>query len=136
MSTVEYSRWDGSQRLDPFDAGALLDAMADELLAGRDPRRLLQRIQRDGLPRQGMDGLRGLMTRLKERRQQSLQRYNLGSALEDIKKELDEIIDLERQGLERRQQPSPTPEGMDEELAQRLHQTKARMAQDKQRQLP
>ncbi len=27
MSAYEYSRWDGTQRLDPFDAAALLDAM-------------------------------------------------------------------------------------------------------------
>ena len=87
MSVYEYSRWDGSQRLDPFDAGALLDAMADELLAGRDPRRLLQRIQRDGLPRQGLEGLRGLLDRLKTRRQQALQRFNIGSTLEEIKKD-------------------------------------------------
>ena len=135
MSVYEYSRWDGSQRLDPFDAGALLDAMADELLAGRDPRRLLQRIQRDGLPRQGLEGLRGLLDRLKTRRQQALQRFNIGSTLEEIKKELQAILDLERGGLERRQQPSPPPEGIDPELAERLHQMKSRMAQEKQQQL-
>jgi uncharacterized protein with von Willebrand factor type A (vWA) domain len=135
MSVYEYSRWDGSQRLDPFDAGALLDAMADELLAGRDPRRLLQRIQREGLPRQGLEGLRGLLDRLKGRRQQALQRYNIGSALEEIKKELQAILDLERAGLERRQQPSPPPEDIDPELAERLHQMKSRLAQEKQQQL-
>jgi uncharacterized protein with von Willebrand factor type A (vWA) domain len=135
MSVYEYSRWDGTQRLDPFDAGALLDAMADELLAGRDPRRLLQRIQREGLPRQGLEGLRGLLDRLKSRRQQALQRYNIGSALEEIKKELQAILDLERAGLERRQQPSAPPEGIDPEMAERLHQMKSRMAQEKQQQL-
>ncbi|MCC6629917.1 MAG: VWA domain-containing protein [Chloroflexi bacterium] len=135
MGIVEYSRWDGSQRLEPFDAGALLDEMADELLAGRDPRRLLQRIQRAGLPRQGLEGLRGLLNRLKDRRQQSLQRYNIGSALEDIKRELAEILRIEQAGLEQRQQPTIPPEGMDPELAERLQQAKARMAQAKKEQL-
>jgi uncharacterized protein with von Willebrand factor type A (vWA) domain len=135
MSVYEYSRWDGSQRLDPFDAGALLDAMADELLAGRDPRRLLRQIQRDGLPRQGLEGLRGLLDRLKQRRQQSLQRYNLGAVLEEIKKELQAILTIERAGLERRQQPGPVPEGMDPAMAERLNQMKAKMAREKQDQL-
>ncbi len=102
MSAYEYSRWDGTQRLDPFDAGALLDAMADDLMAGRDLQRLLQRIQREGLPQQGLEGIRGLMNKLKQQRQQRLQRYDIGSALENIKKELQEIVRIEREGLERR----------------------------------
>jgi uncharacterized protein with von Willebrand factor type A (vWA) domain len=135
MSSFEYSRWDGTQRLDPFDAGALLDAMADDMMAGRDPRRLLRQLQRDGLPQQGLEGLRGLLNKLKQQRQQSLQRYNIGSALEHIKKELEEIKRIEREGLERRQQPGTPPEGMDPAMAERLHQMKARMAQEKLDQL-
>lgn len=138
MSAFEYSRWDGTQRLDPFDAAALLDEMADDLMAGRDPRRLLERIQREGLPRQGLEGIRGLMDKLKQQRQQRLQRYDIGSALEHIKQELQEIVRIEREGLERRQQPSAPealPEGIDPDMAERLHEMKSRMAQEKLDQL-
>ena len=135
MSIYEYSRWDGTQRLDPFEPGALLDELADDLLNGRDINRLLRQVQREGLPRQGIEGLRGLMNKLKQRRQQTLQRYNLGSALDRMKQEMEEILRIEREGLERRQQPAPTPEDMDPEMAQRLHEMKSRMAQQKQEQL-
>ncbi|PYN90827.1 MAG: VWA domain-containing protein, partial [Candidatus Rokuibacteriota bacterium] len=46
-------------------------------------------------------GLQNLMDRLRKRRQEQLDRYDLGSALEDIKKKLDEVIRTERAGIER-----------------------------------
>lgn len=135
MNRYEYYRWDGTQRIEPFDAASLMDAMADDLMAGRDPRQLLRQIQRDGLPRQGLEGLRGLLDRLKQRRQETLQRYNLGSALENIKKELEAIKQVERGGLERRQQPQDGPADMDPAAAERLNQMRAKMAQEKLDQL-
>jgi len=100
-----YSRWDGSQNLPDFDADDLLGEMADDVLFDGDPRRALQRMMRDGMrmPQgQRQPGLKDLLERLRQRRQQQLDRYDLGSSLEDIKRKLDQILQTERQGIDRR----------------------------------
>ncbi|MBI1733604.1 MAG: VWA domain-containing protein [Candidatus Rokubacteria bacterium] len=98
-----YSRWDGTQKLD-LDADELLDAMSDDLMADGDPWSALRRMLQRGV--QGSDarvpGLRDLLEQLRKRRQQQLGRYDLGSALEDIKKKLDEVLKTERAGIEQR----------------------------------
>jgi uncharacterized protein with von Willebrand factor type A (vWA) domain len=105
MTSFRYSRWDGTQEIDPFTPEELLQHLADQMLDGRElwqaMRDMLQRGARLPSGRQ-IPGLRDLLERLKERRQQQLQRYNLDSAMEDIKEKLDQIIDKERQGIEQR----------------------------------
>jgi uncharacterized protein with von Willebrand factor type A (vWA) domain len=93
-----YSRWDGSQRID-LDADQLLSAMADDLLYDGDPWRALRRMMQQGgrMPDGGkMPGLRDLLERLKRQRQERLQRYDVGSSLEDIAKKLEEVVLTER----------------------------------------
>src|SRR5881409_1920811 len=98
-----YSRWDGTQRVD-FDAEDLLDAMADDVLYDGDPWRALRRLMQQGMqtPEGKMPGLRDLLERLKRQRQQRLDRYDLGSSLDDIKKKLDQIVKQEREGIKQR----------------------------------
>ena len=43
-----YSRWDGTQRIDPFDADQIMDAISDDVLADGDLTRALQRLFRWG----------------------------------------------------------------------------------------
>jgi uncharacterized protein with von Willebrand factor type A (vWA) domain len=100
-----YSRWDGTQRIDDLDADDLLKAMSDDLLSDGDlwsaMRRMFQRGMRT--PQGGQTpGLQDLLQRLRQRRQQQLDRYDLGSALDDIKKKLDEILARERAGIKER----------------------------------
>jgi len=99
-----YSRWDGTQAVPDLDADQLLSAMSDDLLADGDLwnalRRLFQRGAQD--PQGGrMPGLQDLLKRLRQERQQRLEQYDLGSALEDIKKQLADILQTERAGIER-----------------------------------
>jgi uncharacterized protein with von Willebrand factor type A (vWA) domain len=108
MPLYRYSRWDGSQKID-LDADELLSAMADDLLADGDPWRALRRLMQQGarMPEgQRMPGLKDLLDRLRKQRQQRLNRYDLGSSLEDIKKKLEEVVQTEREGIQQR-----TPEG-------------------------
>src|SRR5438094_783031 len=105
-----YSRWDGTQRVD-FDAEDLLDAMADDVVYDGDAWRAMRRLVQQGMqtPEGGkMPGLRDLLERLKRQRQQRLDRYDLGSSLDDIKKKLDQIVKQEREGIKQRM-----PEGRD-----------------------
>src|SRR5215831_6321942 len=101
---IRYSRWDGSQRIDDLDADDLLNAMADDLTADGDIwnalRRLFQRGMHDPHGPQ-MPGLQDLLQQLRKRRQQQLDRYDLGSALEDIKKKLEQVVKTEREGVRR-----------------------------------
>jgi uncharacterized protein with von Willebrand factor type A (vWA) domain len=108
MPVYRYSRWDGTQKID-LDADQLLSAMADDLLSDGDPWRALRRLMQQGarMPEgQRMPGLKDLLERLRRQRQERLNRYDLGSSLEDIKKKLEEVVLTERDGIKQR-----TPEG-------------------------
>ena len=102
-----YSRWDGTQNLSDLDADDLLAAMSDDLMSDGDLwsalRRMFQRGTQDPQG-QRMPGIQDLLDRLRKRRQEQLNRYDLGSALDDIKKKLDEILKTERAGIERQVQ--------------------------------
>jgi uncharacterized protein with von Willebrand factor type A (vWA) domain len=102
---IRYSRWDGTQHIADLDADDLLEAMADDLMSDGNPwnalRRLLQR-GRQGPPGAPLPGLKDLLERLRRRRQQALDRYDLGSSLDDIKQKLEQVIRTEREGIARR----------------------------------
>ena len=38
MAFYRYSQWDGTQSIEPFEAGDLMDKLADQMLDGRDLR--------------------------------------------------------------------------------------------------
>src|SRR5262245_26031169 len=105
MVLYRYGRWDGSQELDPFTANDLMQHLADRMLDDGDllsaMREMLQRGARFDSGRQ-MPGLRDLLERLRQQRQQQLQRYNMGSVMDDIKQQLEEVVQTERQGIEKR----------------------------------
>src|SRR5262245_54570350 len=100
---IRYSRWDGSQSIDDLDADDLLAAMADDLTADGDLWNALRRLFQRGLhdphgPQ--MPGLQDLLQQLKRRRQQQLDKYDLGSVLEDVKKKLEQVVSKEREGVQ------------------------------------
>ncbi|HEU5205324.1 MAG TPA: hypothetical protein VFU17_13620, partial [Candidatus Limnocylindrales bacterium] len=104
---ARYSRWDGTQTIADLEADEILDALADDVMAegdiGEALRRLIERGWRGSDPtRQDMAGLNDLLDRLQRRRDELLDRYQLGDVLGDIRAELDEIVAEERSGIERR----------------------------------
>ena len=103
-----YSRWDGSQRVDDLDAGDLLDSLSDDLMNYGDLNAALQRLLRWGSP--NMQGLEQLLKQLREARERELGRYNLDSTVDQLRQEVQDIVDTERQGIERRQNEAATPE--------------------------
>jgi uncharacterized protein with von Willebrand factor type A (vWA) domain len=121
--TFRYSRWDGSQRVDDLDAGDLLDSLSDDLMNYGDLNAALQRLLRWGSP--NMQGLEQLLKQLREARERELGRYNLDSTVDQLRQEVQEIVDTERQGIERRQNEAATPEArklMDRIAGQRKDQ--------------
>ncbi|GIU85541.1 MAG: hypothetical protein KatS3mg009_0056 [Acidimicrobiia bacterium] len=105
MTRFRYSRWDGTQVGFDLDADSLLDEMTDDLLYHGDLHAALRRMMQQGFrDRQGRDvaGLREMLERLRERRREQLDRYDLGGVYEEIAQRLDEIVEQEREGIDRR----------------------------------
>src|SRR6516164_6049638 len=101
----KYSRWDGTQVGFDLDADALLEEMTDDLLYHGDLNAALRRMMQQGFrDREGRDvsGMREMLERLRERRREQLDRYDLGGVYEDIARQLDEIVEQEREGIDRR----------------------------------
>jgi uncharacterized protein with von Willebrand factor type A (vWA) domain len=102
-----YSRWDGTQNVPDFSADDVLDDIADDILGYGDLKTALQRLMNQGLkPPQGerTPGLRDLLDKLRQRRQQRLKDHDLGSAVEDIERKLEQVVQTERKAIEERLQ--------------------------------
>src|SRR4051794_5505007 len=113
-----YSRWDGTQQIGPLSADDLMRAMSEDLMQDGDVNRALQRLFRWGFQRpdgEDVPGLQGLMQRLRDRRQEQLERYDLKSMLSDIVDRIEQIVETERQGIAKRldeaRERQPTEDG-------------------------
>jgi uncharacterized protein with von Willebrand factor type A (vWA) domain len=100
-----YSRWDGSQTLDDLDADEVLEALSDDLMSYGDLSAALQRLHRWGSG--DLPGLEQLLRQLREMREQELSRYDLDSTVESIRQRLQDVIDTERAGIDRRVREAP-----------------------------
>ncbi len=100
-----YARWDGTQQVFELDDEKLMEELSEDLMAhgdvGRALRNLLQRGVR-GQEGDNLEGLRKLMERVRQRRQENLQRYNVDSVFDDIKERLEQVVKTEKEGIERR----------------------------------
>lgn len=102
---TRYSRWDGTQQIGPLSAEDLMRAMSDDLMQDGDVNRAMQRLFRWGFQRpdgEQVPGLQGLLQKLRERRQEQLERYNLQSMLSDIAERIEQIVATEREGIARK----------------------------------
>jgi len=93
-----YSRWDGSQ-LPELDADRIMEALSDDLMEFGDLEQAMRYLMQRGLAgAEGsqIQGIRDMLKRLKDQRNQRLERYDMSSVLEDIRRQLDEILSLER----------------------------------------
>jgi uncharacterized protein with von Willebrand factor type A (vWA) domain len=105
VARFQYSRWDGTQRGFDYDADTLLGEMTDDLLYHGDLNAAMRRLMQQGFQdREGRDmqGLREMLEQLRERRRDLQERYDLGGVYDDINRQLDEIIEQERAGQDRR----------------------------------
>ncbi|HEY1350947.1 MAG TPA: VWA domain-containing protein [Ktedonobacteraceae bacterium] len=156
-----YSRWDGTQRIEGLDADDILNALADDYVEDGNLQQALRRLMQEGIRsddgRRTM-GLRELIERMRNQRQQQLNRYNMASGvMDDLRKRLEEIKHLERTGIQRRleegeeegeQDASPQagqepPAGQPDaspplspEIQQRLQQLREQYQRERQAQSP
>jgi uncharacterized protein with von Willebrand factor type A (vWA) domain len=135
MSIYRYSEWDGTQDLFDLDKDELMDELARNLMYDGNMSYSLWKMQRqgmrDGLGRR-LPGLQDLLQRLRQRRQGQLDKYNLSSVMDEIRKKLEDIIKTEREGIQKkleegrqkaeeaRQKTDGGTEGLDSEVQDRL----------------
>ena len=116
MRSYRYSRWDGTQESSPVDGEDLMDAMADDLASHGDLRQALRNLMRRGMEGRmgsGFEGLREMIERLKQQSRERLERYNLASLVDELKKRLEDIVQQEKKALN----PPPQPGQQGDEAA-------------------
>jgi uncharacterized protein with von Willebrand factor type A (vWA) domain len=128
MSIFRYSEWDGTQEFLDFDQEELMDELARNLMRDGSMSYALWKMQRQGMrDSQGrrLPGLQDLLQQLRQKKQSQLDKYKLGSVMDEIRKKLDDVIKTERQGIQKRlddarEKVEKGTEGVDEELGQKL----------------
>jgi uncharacterized protein with von Willebrand factor type A (vWA) domain len=131
MGKFLYSEWDGTQDLFEMDAEALMQELERNMNSYGNLSRALREMQRGGMrDSQGrrLPSIQDLLQRLKQMRQNKLDRYKMDSGLNEIREKLDNILKMEREGIQRRLEDSrqKAAEGtndLDPEMQQKLLQT-------------
>src|ERR671924_155233 len=108
MRTYRYFEWataSGGQ----LSGDQLMDALSDHLTEDGDVSRAMQMLMQRGMSsgEQRMQGLREMLEQLRKRKQQQLDRYDLNSLLNDVREQLDRILQAERRAVEERLQQVP-----------------------------
>jgi uncharacterized protein with von Willebrand factor type A (vWA) domain len=99
----DYSRWDGTQAGFEFDAEDVLAQVTDDLLYHGDLNAALRRLLQNGFRDRNQErvaGIRELLEKLKRRRRDELERYDLGGVYDDIAESLREVVQMERDHLD------------------------------------
>ena len=101
-----YSRWDGTQKGFELDADRIMDEITDDLLYHGDLNSALRRLLQNGFQDHNgerMQGLRELLEKLRQQRQELKNKGDLGGVYDEIARELEDILDEERHGIDREQ---------------------------------
>lgn len=101
--TVRYSRWDGSQVGFELDADDIFSEITDDLLYHGDLNAALRRMMQSGFKDQNgerIQGIREMLEKLRRKRRDELERYDLGGVYDDIAQELRDVVDMERGSLD------------------------------------
>ena len=120
-----YSRWDGTQVGFELDADDVLSELTDDLLYHGDLNAALRRMMQQGFAdrnNERVQGIRELLEKLRRRRRDELERYDLGGVYDDIAQELRDVVDMEREGIdqlvqEARESGDPRRQEITEEVA-------------------
>lgn len=105
MVGFRYSAWDGTQNPFDIDPDQVMEELSDDLMKDSSLPKALQRLLQRGMNNrngQRMDGYRDLMERLRRRKKQLTERYDLSSVLNDIQEKLNDIVATERKGIDKR----------------------------------
>jgi len=102
-SRFNYSRWDGTQHGFEFDAQSLIDELTDDLVHHGDVNAALRRMMQEGMRNErgeNLMGLREMMQKLRDKRNEIKDRGDLGGVYKEIAEELDDLVDEERHAID------------------------------------
>ncbi|HQY30466.1 MAG TPA: VWA domain-containing protein, partial [Thermomicrobiales bacterium] len=102
---AHYSRWDGSQQISSLTADEIMRAIADELVDDGDLMRALRQLFREGLETADGERLPGwydMLQKVRQAKQEQLNRFDMGSIIDDIRARIRDVVETERDGLEQR----------------------------------
>ena len=96
-----YSRWDGTQALD-IAADDVLAALADDLTEYGDLRWALRNLMSRGMATgdRRVQGLRDIMRKLRDRRRERLEQFDLSSVMRDIEQQLARVVEMEQDTID------------------------------------
>ena len=124
--TYRYSHWDGTNEPFEIHPDEVMDELSNDLFNDNSVMWAFQRLMNRGMRGQRgqrTEGIRDFLERLKNQRQQQLDRYDMNSVLENIKERLQDVVDTERQGIEnrldearRRAEQDPSQQGLKEAM--------------------
>ncbi len=116
-SRFRYSLWDGTQEVADLDPDQVLDNLSDDLMNFGDLQHALRNLLQRGMRNPNGDrtqGLRDLLQQLRQQRRQQLDRFDLGSIFDQLRDQLDEILDMERGTIDQRlEEAGVPPQGAD-----------------------
>ncbi len=98
-----YSPWDGTQTGFDVDAADIMEQLTDDLLYHGDLNSALRRMMQQGFEdRNGerIEGIREMLDKIRRRREETLENYDLGGVYDDIARELRELVQQERDQLD------------------------------------
>ena len=108
-----YSMWDGTQEVPALEANDILDNLTDDLMNFGDLQHALRNLMQRGMKNPAgdrMQGLRDLLQQLRQQRRQQLDKFDLSSVFDDLKRQLDEIVNMENTTLDRRLDEAGKPQ--------------------------
>lgn len=98
-----YSPWDGTQKGFELDALDVLSELTDDLMYHGDVNAALRRMMQQGFEdRNGerIAGLREILEQIRDRRSDTLERFDLGGVYDEIAQELSEVVQAERDAID------------------------------------
>lgn len=103
MRTVRYTRWDGTQSV-RLTADGVFERFAEYLSYTDDVREAFDSLLRHGLTLDGgrVPGLDDLLEAVREQMRRRFERFHLDSALDEVRRRLDDLVGTERRAREGR----------------------------------
>jgi len=108
MITIRYTQWDGTQRVH-LNAEQVFEKLSEYLSYTDDVQQALDWLMRQGAEWEGMRvmGLDELLEQVREEQRQRYRQFNINDALDDMRRRLEELLDLERDTLETQREAHP-----------------------------
>ena len=127
MISLRYTQWDGTQRV-RLDADQVFEKLSEYLSYTDDVQQALEWLMRQGAEWEGMRvmGLDDFLESLRETLRQKYRDFNLDHALDDVRRKLDELLDLERDALAQQPEQQAQRDFLDR-LPQRLSEALERL---------